>query len=93
VPVDLDEADIPIVGSLMQYDLHNFDREFINRIKARARCAISTAYRPTVADFSRESWLEQGAYSISSEDAINFQFALMPQCIAPEEFAVVKKKL
>ncbi|MDE5453017.1 hypothetical protein GWE18_09105 [Bradyrhizobium sp. CSA112] len=92
LPLDMGEVDIPIIVSLMQYDLHNLSKEFLDRIEAKAACAISACaghdfkYVPSEDAFRNEPWLERSAHSISSVTALGEKFFLIPHCIGSDEF-------
>jgi hypothetical protein len=91
-PIDIHEIDIPVIVSLMQYDLHNLSRKFLDVIKSHAACAISAAsshdffYAPSELDFKNERWLNPASDSLVSDEALDPRFVLMPHCIAPYEF-------
>ena len=92
-PFDFEEVGVPIIVSLMQYDLHNLSRAFIEDIAGRASMAISVSsgyeffYTPEEKDYKNEPWLKPGSYSLSSSRILNSRFSLFPHCIALSEFS------
>lgn len=91
-PNDLFGCGLPVVLSLMQYDLHSLSKQFMSRARNKSSIVISAAtspqfWKPMDRAFAREAWLDPAGYSNTQTDVIDDHFALVPHCLAPNEFA------
>lgn len=98
LPEDVYEVKIPIIVSLMQYDLHNLGHDFLKLIDQHATSIISAAtgngffYKPTKSDFQNEDWLSRSSYNKANHYINNHRYVLFPHCISQNEFTNQRKR-
>jgi hypothetical protein len=96
-PADIQECNLPIVVSLIQYDIHNLSKYFIENLSKSSSFIITTAvssqfYKEVDREtFLREPWLDEAAYTSSSNCEIGDNFLFLPHCISKKEFLVRRK--
>jgi len=97
-PIDIYDIDIPIILSLMQFDLHNLGKELLDLIRKKADIVISAGtgndffYRPNQRDYENEVWLNENQYANSDKGVFNKKYVLIPHCIGEHEFVNSEKK-